>query len=101
VFTVPEDRFDAFSVVRFAPDTAPNEPDQVPDVIVPTDVSDDEVIPDARDEPVSADPATESVDQDGVAEIPDDVNTCPLVPADPLICNGEDAPTRLNVPVCV
>lgn len=27
---------DAFSVVKFAPDTAPKDPDQVPDVIVPT-----------------------------------------------------------------
>ena len=28
--------FDALSVVKLAPETAPNEPDQVPDVIVPT-----------------------------------------------------------------
>ena len=37
VATVPEDRLEAFKVVRLAPETAPNEPDQVPEVIVPTD----------------------------------------------------------------
>lgn len=36
VETVPDERFDAFRVVKFAPLTAPKEPDQVPEVIVPT-----------------------------------------------------------------
>ena len=36
--TVPLDKLDAFNVVKFAPDTAPNEPDHVPVVIVPTPV---------------------------------------------------------------
>ena len=34
-FTVPLDIFDAFNVVKLAPDTAPNEPDHVPVVAVP------------------------------------------------------------------
>jgi hypothetical protein len=34
--TVPLDRFEAFSEVRLAPETAPKEPLHVPEVIVPT-----------------------------------------------------------------
>jgi hypothetical protein len=36
VATVPDDKFEAFKVVKFAPLTAPKDPDQVPEVIVPT-----------------------------------------------------------------
>jgi hypothetical protein len=36
-------KFDAESDIRFAPDTAPNDPDHVPVVIVPTLVNDDRV----------------------------------------------------------
>ena len=35
VGTVPEPRFDAFRDVKLAPETAPKEPDQVPEVTVP------------------------------------------------------------------
>jgi len=42
------DRLPAVSEVRFAPDTAPKEPDQVPVVIVPTEVSEDAVTPALR-----------------------------------------------------
>jgi hypothetical protein len=38
VATVPLDKLDAFKVVKLAPETAPKEPDQVPEVIVPTEV---------------------------------------------------------------
>jgi hypothetical protein len=34
--TVPDDKFEAFKLVKFAPLTAPKDPDQVPEVIVPT-----------------------------------------------------------------
>jgi uncharacterized membrane protein len=51
--TVPLDKFVALSVVRFAPDTAPNKPDHVPVVIVPTLVSDDVTILGARVVPTS------------------------------------------------
>lgn len=44
---VPE-RFPAVRFVRFAPETAPNEPDQVPEVIVPTEVRLDPVTPEPR-----------------------------------------------------
>ena len=39
--TVPVAMLFAFSEVKFAPLTAPKEPDHVPEVIVPVDVSDD------------------------------------------------------------
>ena len=42
---VPELMFDAFNDVKLAPDTAPNEPDQVPLVIVPTEVREEPVTP--------------------------------------------------------
>jgi hypothetical protein len=38
---VPDEMLFAFRLVKFAPETAPKEPDQVPEVIVPTDVSDE------------------------------------------------------------
>lgn len=39
--TVPVARLVAFRLVRLAPDTAPNEPDHVPEVTVPTEVRED------------------------------------------------------------
>jgi hypothetical protein len=51
--TVPLDKFVALSVVKFAPDTAPNNPDHVPVVIMPTLVSDDVTIDGARVVPTS------------------------------------------------
>lgn len=53
---VPDEMFVAFNVVKFAPDTAPNEPDQVPEVIVPTEVRDEKMTFEARVVPVN-DPA--------------------------------------------
>ena len=38
-------KFPAVRLVKLAPDTAPNEPDHVPEVIVPTDVRLDAVMP--------------------------------------------------------
>ncbi len=62
--TVPLDKFDAFSVVKFAPDTAPKEPDHVPLVTVPTVVKLDVITPEANVVPVSALAST-----DGVAHV--------------------------------
>jgi hypothetical protein len=42
------DKLPAVSEVKFAPDTAPKEPDQVPVVIVPTEVREDAVTPALR-----------------------------------------------------
>jgi hypothetical protein len=48
VATVPLERLLAFNVVKFAPLTAPKEPDHVPEVIVPVDVSEEPVTPEPR-----------------------------------------------------
>jgi len=50
---VPDEIFVAFKVVKFAPDTDPNEPDHVPVVIVPTLVKDELTTFDASVVPVS------------------------------------------------
>ena len=59
---VPDEMFVAFNVVKFAPETAPNEPDQVPEVIVPTEVRDEKMTFEARvvpvNEPAAAAPPT-------------------------------------------
>ena len=46
--TVPELMLLPFNDVRLAPDTAPKLPDQVPEVMVPTEVKLDAVTPDAK-----------------------------------------------------
>jgi len=93
--TVPEDRFDAFSVVKFAPETAPNRPDQVPVVIVPTDVNDEVTMFEASEVPVRAlpalvPPATDAHD----TVLPFEVKYIPLAAA----CDGRIA---FAAPDCV
>lgn len=51
--TVPLAKLEAFNVVKFAPDTAPNKPLQVPVVTVPTEVNEEETTPVARVVPVN------------------------------------------------
>ena len=46
------DRFPAVNPVKLAPDTAPNDPDQVPDVIVPTVVKEELVTLEDNVDPV-------------------------------------------------
>lgn len=65
--TVPDDKLLAFSDVKFAPDTEPNEPDQVPLVIVPTDVNELDTTLDAR---VVPDNVLASAVAVGVAHVP-------------------------------
>jgi hypothetical protein len=60
--TVPLDRFEAFNEIKFAPDTAPNEPDHVPAVIVPTLVNDEDTTLEASVVPVSEEAATAGED---------------------------------------
>ena len=61
VETVPEEMFEALRAVKFAPDTTPNDPLQVPDVIVPTEVKLDPVTPEASVDPVKVPAAADTV----------------------------------------
>jgi len=81
-------------VIFAAPDTV--NPDNVP-----TDVNEEERTFDARIVPVKVFELTEIAAQLGVAPGPPDVSTVPDEPTDPCNCNGEDAPAKLNAPVCV
>jgi hypothetical protein len=70
---VPDVMLLAFSNVRFAPETAPNNPDHVPEVIVPTLVSEDPVTPAASVEPVNVPAAAVTV------MLADPLNETPLI----------------------
>lgn len=91
---VPALIFAGVKLVKDAPETAPKEPDHVPDVIVPTEVRDDATTFDARVVPVSVPAAAATVIGDAPVKVTPLI-AAPGVNADAVEAFPVNAPTKV------